>query len=76
MTDGLVVAVNFILTLNPKPSTVVATERKVNSIPSKTRTFSEAPAHGEYKVPLTGCRDPWVSPVLVLPQWKRLRAEL
>lgn len=47
MTDGLVVATNIILTLNPKPSTVLATERKINSIPSKTRTVSEAPAHGE-----------------------------
>lgn len=25
---------------------------------------------------LTGSRDPWVSPVLVPPQWKRLRAGL
>lgn len=47
MTDGLVVAINIILTLNRKPSTVPATERKINSIPSKTRTVSEAPAHGE-----------------------------
>lgn len=47
MTDGLVVATNIILTLNPKPSPVLATERKINSIPSKTRTVSEAPAHGE-----------------------------
>lgn len=47
MTDGLVVAINIILTLNPKPSTVLATESKVNSIPAKTRTVSEAPAHGE-----------------------------
>lgn len=76
MTDGLVVAVNIIPTLNLKANTVPATERKVNSIPSKTRTVSEGPAHGEYEVPLTGSRDPWVSPVLVVPQWKRLRAEL
>lgn len=76
MTDGLIVAVNIILTLNSKPSTVPATERKVNSVPSKTRTVSEAPVHGEYKVPLTGSRVPWVFPVLVTPQWKRLRAEL
>lgn len=25
---------------------------------------------------LTGSREPWVSPVLMLPQWKRLKAEL
>lgn len=25
---------------------------------------------------LTGGREPWVSPVLMLPQWKRLKAEL
>lgn len=47
VTDGPVVAINIILTLNRKPSTVLATERKINSIPSKTRTVSEAPAHGE-----------------------------
>lgn len=52
LPDGWIVAANVILTLNPKPSTVLATERKINSIPSKTRTVSEAPAHGQEEVPL------------------------
>lgn len=51
MSDSLVVAVNIILTLNPKPSTVLATGKKVNSTPSKTTTVSEAPEHGEWEVP-------------------------
>lgn len=51
MTDGLVAAISIILMLNPKPSTVPTTESKVNSIPSKTRTVSEAPAHKEEEVP-------------------------
>lgn len=51
MSDSLIVAINIILTLNPKPSTVLATGKKINSTPSKTRTVSEASAHGEWEVP-------------------------
>lgn len=71
MTDGLVAAISIILMLNPKPSTVPTTESKVNSIPSKTRTVSEAPAHEEEEVPHWEQRSLGF-PSLGATQWKAL----
>ena len=50
------IAINIILTLNPKHSTVPATKKKVNSVPAETRTISTP-----YSIPFTLCPDPTLS---------------